>query len=173
MIKTTIAALSLSTLAVFSAVDSFYSNLPHPAEIRTEINQGELAVSKALFYLGRDPKFVRPILKSAGVLDIDPIFWTFLIDSESGFKITARSPKGYVGLGQTPKAVGKTGYEVADLVYAASIYNEKLKIAKGDTFLATALYKGGNNKMAKKQAADVFRRLSAYKAKLREETKNS
>jgi len=111
---------------------------------------------EALKILGRDPKFARDIFSSASAKNIDPVFWACLIETESEFKLTARSSKGYKGLTQTPKAVGRTGFELGDMTYGICILDEKLKVARGDLNLAMALYKGGNNPAAKKEAKKVF-----------------
>jgi hypothetical protein len=102
---------------------------------------------------------------------MDPVKWTVNINEESEYKITAKSRKGYKGLGQTPKAVMKTGYIIGDLTYAACTYNEKLTIAKGNPDLALALYKGGNNPAAHKFAKSVETKYQALRAKMNEENK--
>jgi hypothetical protein len=96
------------------------------------------------------------------------VFWTCNIECESEFKITAKSPKGYKGLGQTPKAVMKTGFEEVDLTYAACVFDEKMKIVKGDPIKALMLYKGGNNPAARKCADKVFVLYDKIKLKLKE-----
>lgn len=80
-----------------------------------------------------------------------------LMKTESDFKSTAISPKGYKGLMQTPNA--SFDYPEVDILYGAKILEEKYSIAKGDILLALSLYKGGNNPEAKKYAKQT---LSLY-----------
>lgn len=154
MIKTALVASIIATTSIFSVVSDFQQSLPQPVCIEEDTRLTE--VRKALKLLGKDQKFATPLYQSAVASSIDPLLWTCNIQCESEFKITAKSNKGYKGLGQTPQAAMKTGYELADLTYAACVYQEKVKIAKGDTKLAWALYKGGNNPAAKKEAEKVF-----------------
>lgn len=155
MIKTmTIALITATTFQIFSSVNEFQSSLPQPVQIKEDSKLVE--TKKALTLLGRDLSFAEPIYHSAKAGNIDPVLWACNIECESEYKITAKSKKGYKGLGQTPKAVMKTGYITADLTYASCVYKEKLSIAKGNPKLALALYKGGNNPQAHKDAEKVF-----------------
>lgn len=167
MIKTVIVATLITASSIFSTVHDFQAALPQPVCIEEDYRLTE--VKKALKLLEKDQKFAVPLYQSAIASNIDPLLWTCNIQCESEFKITAKSKKGYQGLGQTPKAVGRTGYELADLTYAACVYQEKVKIAKGDTKLAWAMYKGGNNPAAKKEAEKVF----ALHRKLKEQMKEA
>lgn len=164
MIKVlTVSLLTATTFSIFNSVNEFNRALPTPVQISEDSKLTE--TKKALTLLGKDLKFAEPIYISAKIGNIDPVLWACNIQAESEFKINAKSPKGYKGLGQTPKAVMKTGYETADLVYAASVYKEKLSIAKGNPKLALTLYKGGNNSYAKKDAEKVYKLY----AKIREQ----
>ena len=60
----------------------------------------------------------------------------------------------------------KLGYEEADLMAAACVFAEKRKIAKGDIPLAWALYKGGDNPAAHKEAKKVFALYEKVKRQL-------
>jgi len=164
MIKTTLVASVIMVTSIFSTVHDFQSSLPQPVCI--EEDQRLRDVKKALALLGKDQKFALPLYQSAVASGIDPLLWTCNIQCESEFKIAAKSKKGYKGLGQTPKAVMKTGYELADLTYAACIYREKVKIAKGNTRLAWALYKGGRSTEAHMEAAKVFALYHNIKEKI-------
>lgn len=164
MIKTALVASIIATTSIFSVVHDFQQSLPQPVCLEEDPRLTE--VKQALKILGKDPKFAVPLYQSAIASNIDPLVWTCNIQTESEFKITAKSHKGYKGLGQTPSAVGRTGYELADLTYAACVYQEKLKIAKGDTKLAWALYKGGRSAEAYREAAKVFALYSKLKEKI-------
>jgi hypothetical protein len=55
---------------------------------------------------------------------------------------------------QTPVA---SWYSDVDTLHGARILEDKLKFSKHDLKLALALYKGGNNNIAKKQADQVLK----------------
>jgi len=93
---------------------------------------------------------------------LNPILLACLLQTESGFNHKAVSSKNYKGIAQTPSATFK--WVDVDILHGARILEEKLKISKGDVTLALALYKGGNNSMAKKQAQQV---LALYNSKRR------
>ena len=166
MIKTiTLSIIAATTFQIFSSVNEFQTSLPQPVQVKEDSKLTE--VKKALTLLGRDTNFAEPIYHSAKIGNIDPILWACNIECESEYKINAKSSKGYKGLGQTPKAVMKTGYITADLTYASCVYKEKLSIAKGNPKLALALYKGGNNKQAHKDADKVYALYHKIKDQMR------
>lgn len=166
MIKlTTLTLLTATTFQIFTSVNDFHRSLPTPVQVKEDSKLTE--TKEALRLLGQDQRFAEPIYYSAKAGDIDPVLWACNIQCESEYKITARSPKGYKGLAQTPRAVGKTGYETADLTYGAAIYREKLKIAKGNPKLAMALYKGGNNPQAHRDAEKVYALYNKIKEQVR------
>jgi len=165
MIKTAIVASLIATTGLFSVVHDYQQALPSPVVVSAE-DPRLTEVKKALTLLGHDLSFAEPVYVSAVAAKIDPLLWCANIQCESEFKRTAKSNKGYKGLGQTPKAAMKTGYDVADLTYAACVYQEKVRIAKGDTRLAWALYKGGNNTAAKREATKVFALYEELKEKV-------
>ena len=55
---------------------------------------------------------------------------------------------------QTPIATKQ--WQDVDILIGCKILEEKIGYAKGDIRLALALYKGGNNPMAKRQAEQVI-----------------
>jgi hypothetical protein len=77
-----------------------------------------------------------------------------LLYTESGFRVSATSPKGYRGIAQTPTATMK--YAEVDILHGAFILQDKLRITNGNMFRALSLYKGGNNPVAQKQAKQVL-----------------
>jgi len=85
---------------------------------------------------------------------INSILLACLLQTESGFNPKAVSEKNYRGLMQTPTATFK--WADVDILHGARILEEKLKLTRGDIVLALALYKGGNNPVAKKQANKVI-----------------
>jgi len=80
---------------------------------------------------------------------------TSLMFTESNFRKKAISSKGYKGLMQTEKA--SFGYSEVDTLMGAKVLQEKLRISKGNLHRALALYKGGNNPQARKQASEVIK----------------
>ena len=86
--------------------------------------------------------------------NLNPYLLSVLMFTESGFNFKAESNKGYKGLMQTPTATKQ--WADVDVLHGARILQEKLLISKGDIFKALALYKGGENQTAKKQAREVL-----------------
>ncbi len=173
MIKTTL--LTLATLQIFSSVHNFQSSMPHPVKINEDAALVE--VKRTLFYLNKDLKYAEPILNSAKANNIDPVLWATLVETETGFKLTAKSKKGYKGLAQTPNAVMKTGFEVGDLTYGSCILKEKLRIANGNIEKALTYYKGsptltdkyGRDTLGHKQAKQVLKLYAKVKEQIKEE----
>lgn len=100
---------------------------------------------------------------------ISPALICALMFTESQFSKTAIGPptKGglrYKGLMQTPWA--SFTWADVDTLYGARILCEKLLESRGDLHMALALYKGGDNPIAWRNASEV---LYLYKRLLREE----
>jgi hypothetical protein len=167
MIKTMIFTATIGTMGIFSAVNELHQELPVPVEICQE-DPKLTEVRKALVILGRDPKNAKSIYYTAKAKDINPLLWAANIECESEFNIKAKSYLGYKGLGQTPHAIMRLGYEEADLMAAACVFAEKRRIAGGDDRLAWALYKGGRSAAAHKEAKKVFVLYEKLKLKVKE-----
>ena len=86
---------------------------------------------------------------------ISPALVVSLIDTESGFKKDAVSSEGYMGLMQTPWA--STKWPDVDILLGVRILEEKLRRANNNLPLALALYKGGDNRAAHRQAGETLR----------------
>lgn len=86
---------------------------------------------------------------------ISPELVVSLMYTESGFKKDAVSSEGYMGLMQTPWA--STKWPDVDIMLGVRILEEKLRIAKNNLPLALALYKGGDNPLAHRYAAETLR----------------
>jgi hypothetical protein len=84
--------------------------------------------------------------------DLNGFMILCLMKTESDYDRKAISHKGYSGLMQTP---GMSGYIDLDVRWGVRILKEKLDLAKCDLKKAIALYKGGNNRLARKQAEDA------------------
>lgn len=83
---------------------------------------------------------------------------TALIKTESNFDELAIGPKNrtpirYKGILQTPTA---SSFSDVDTLHGIRILQQKLKETHGDLQKALALYKGGNNPVAHKQAKNVI-----------------
>jgi len=87
--------------------------------------------------------------------DLNGFLILCLMKTESDYDREAVSHKGYSGLMQTP---GMSGYIDLDVRWGVRILKEKLDRAKCDLKKAIALYKGGNNRLARKQAEEFMRR---------------
>jgi soluble lytic murein transglycosylase-like protein len=74
--------------------------------------------------------------------------------TESDFNKKAVSPKNYKGLMQTPKATFE--YPEVDTLYGVKILEDKLKSSNGNMLKALALYKGGDNPIARLYAKEVY-----------------
>lgn len=128
--------------------------------------QSENPVQRLLKELGCPKEKLEKITKAVELAsnetNLSPFLIGILLFTESGFDPFARSPKNYHGLMQTPTATNK--FMDVDVLHGARILQEKLKISKGDLFLALSLYKGGNNSMARKQAGqclNLYRKVMA------------
>lgn len=86
---------------------------------------------------------------------ISPALIVSLMDTESGFRKDAVSSKGYRGLLQTPWATAK--WPDVDILLGVRILEEKLRITNNNLPLALALYKGGDNRLAHRQAGETLR----------------
>ena len=86
---------------------------------------------------------------------ISPALVVSLMDTESGFRKDAVSSEGYMGLMQTPWA--STKWPDVDILIGVRILEEKLRRTNNDLPLALALYKGGNNRLAHRQAGETLR----------------
>jgi soluble lytic murein transglycosylase-like protein len=117
------------------------------------------------------------ILKAAQAIRVQPEFVAVLIFTESRFNMRAVSSKGYKGLLQTPMA-SKT-YADVDVLYGCRILEEKMKDPRAkrngqvDMRTVLALYKGGYNKMAFKQADEVLTVYKRLQQKIKENIENA
>jgi hypothetical protein len=165
MLKLTL--LTATTFSIFASVNEFHHALPTPVQLKEDVKLTE--TKQALTLLKRDLKFAEPVYLAAKSARVDPVIFAFLINSESDYKLTAISKKGFKGLGQTPVAMMRQGYISVDLTLAACILREKLdtKYANGDMLKAIQLYKGGANPEALKYAKEVMSNYSKFKEQMK------
>jgi len=91
---------------------------------------------------------------SSSKTGIGGVLLTSLLFTESNFRLSATSPKGYRGIAQTPTA--SMIYPEVDILHGAMILKDKLRITNNNMFEALSLYKGGRNPEARRQAQQVI-----------------
>ncbi len=104
------------------------------------------------------PELVKAILVSHKQTGLNNKLITALMKTESNFDEQAVGPKNrtpvrYKGILQTPTA---SSFSDVDTLHGVRILQQKLKETNGDLQKALALYKGGNNPVAHKQAKHVM-----------------
>lgn len=134
------------------------SLLPHEVEKRDPLME---ASRYALLHRGAPEDQIETLSRAVtnackvSNREISPALIVSLMDTESGFKKDAVSPRGYRGLMQTPWASAK--WPDVDILLGVRIMEEKLRIANHNLPLALALYKGGDNRLAHRQAGETLR----------------
>lgn len=117
------------------------------------------SLRESLVYLGCPERQVREISNGITIASdrtgISRLLISSLLYTESRFRLSATSSKGYRGIMQTPTAT--MIYPEVDILHGAMILKEKLHLAKGNMLAALALYKGGRNPEARKQAIYVVK----------------
>lgn len=160
--------------ATVKEIKTLHAQLPTPVKLVVVDKAVDPRIVKMLTVLTlldcppvKQHKVSEAIVEASDKINVDPTLIAVLMKTESGFDLKAESNKGYKGLMQTPYA-SKQWADV-DVLIGARILEEKLKLTSGDMELALALYKGGNNPLAKRQAAQV---LTLYK-EVRNELRSS
>ena len=159
-----ISAKVLILLALIGNVvyelNTFYSGLPIPVAMvekktdDTRVTEMKDILTKLGCPSSKLQSMSTAIIKGADDINVDPKLIAALVRTESDFDMTAVSSKGYKGLMQTPVATKQ--WADVDILIGCKILQEKMGYAKGDMRHALALYKGGNNPMAKRQAEEVI-----------------
>ena len=164
-----LVTLLLELICIFYIVNvfnNFTTSLPVPIQpisenlILKEIKE-DLVTLKAP--IAKIPKLAQSVYTSHQATGINPKLVLALMKTESNFNESAIGPKNrtairYKGILQTPTA---SWFTDVDILHGVRIFEEKLKITKNDIPKALALYKGGNNQVARKQANEV---LTVYKS---------
>ncbi|HBB16489.1 MAG: hypothetical protein A3J94_06480 [Syntrophus sp. RIFOXYC2_FULL_54_9] len=151
--------LMITSTLLFPLNISFDKNLP-PREVEKRDPLMEVSRYSLLYHGAPDDQIEtlsRAVANACRVANrhISPELIVSLIYTESGFRKDAVSPKGYMGLMQTPWA--STKWPDIDIMLGVRILEEKLRIAKNNLPLALALYKGGDNPLAHRYAAETLR----------------
>lgn len=128
------------------------NSLLHPISIRTANEKLEIVDRQ----FKMDDRVKKAILLVAEIENIDPLFITSLMFTESTFHPNVISPKGYQGLMQIPYYVP---YMDINTLIGVRIFKQKLKLADGDMVKALCWYKGWKITDAEgiKQARKVIR----------------
>jgi hypothetical protein len=153
MIKLTL--LSASIFSIFSVVNDFQKDLPHPVSIKEDY--ARTAAKLALIDLNAPreklEKLTNGVHAASVATKLDPILIASVIKPESGFKVSAKSSKNYKGLMQGDRATMKWGYAEADIVYGALILKEKIEESKGNVDNGMIHYKGHGGEESRRLAA--------------------
>ena len=149
-----LVALSFSLVYLGWAYNGFMMSIPQPVMGATSTSRARVALSKVGAPQDKINDLSIAVASAAAITDISPELLVALIKTESEFDYEAVSNKGYKGLMQTPMATMK--WAEVDVLIGAKILQEKLRYSKDDLKLALALYKGGNNKLAKRYAAETY-----------------
>jgi len=123
-------------------------------ESKQQTNQLENVLNSLKCPIKKVKEVAQAIQLASEQTQINPILLACLLQTESDFNPMAISQKKYKGLMQTPTATFK--WIDVDILHGARVLEEKIKIANGNIVLALALYKGGDNPLAKKQANKVI-----------------
>ena len=150
--RTLVFLCSLFLLA-FSVVN-LHRVLPIPITLQEFSPEVIMVLKELKVPEDRIKELASSISLASRITGFSPTLLASLAYTESGFSLTAVSKKGYKGIMQTPYATKK--YTEIDVLLGARILEEKYKIAKGDMHLALALYKGGDNPLAHRQAKEVI-----------------
>jgi soluble lytic murein transglycosylase-like protein len=154
MLKTVTIAVLLAILTWQVQVSRSIVQPIEKIEVKQQTSQLEIVLSSLKCPVKKMKEVTQAIELASEQTNLNPILLACLLQTESGFNPKAVSEKNYKGLMQTPTATFK--WADVDILHGARILEEKLKLTKGDIVLALALYKGGNNPMANRQAKQVL-----------------
>lgn len=154
MLKAVMTAILLAIIAWQAQVSRSIIQPIEKIEVKQQTSQLENVLSSLKCPVRKVKEVAQAIELASDQTNLNSILLACLLQTESGFNPKAVSEKNYKGLMQTPTATFK--WADVDILHGARILEEKLKLTKGDIVLALALYKGGNNPMAKRQANQVL-----------------
>ncbi|MDA8087126.1 MAG: lytic transglycosylase domain-containing protein [Nitrospiraceae bacterium] len=118
-------------------------------------DQKQIQIGKLIEEFHVSPGLAQSFFDIGTDTHLDPFLLCSIAQTESGFRLDARSPKNYKGILQTPIATMK--WADVDILIGARILKDKLWRSNGDLLKALQLYKGGNNPEALKEAKEVLR----------------
>lgn len=163
MITKTIKVISQITCIVI--VIMAYNNLTNSLPVAVKIQENVVIkeIKEDLTSLKADTQKLSELANAVYTAHqstgLNPKLITSLMYTESRFNIKATGPVNrtkirYKGLMQTPTA---TWFSDVDTLHGARILKEKLEITDNNLRKALALYKGGNNPVAFRQADQVLK----------------
>jgi soluble lytic murein transglycosylase-like protein len=153
----------VALLFLIGTYNNFSMNLPVAVKIEKE-NVVLNEIKQDLEQLNADrrkiPELANAVYIAHQSTGLNPKLITALMKTESDFKPTAIGPANrtnirYKGLMQTPTATLQ--FSDVDVLHGARILKQKLDFSRNDLRMALALYKGGNNPVAYRQAAQVLK----------------
>lgn len=157
---TILAALTLA------AGSGFVGALQHSLMVPIQLKKEPCKIEAKMEKMGYPKHLASAISLASSRTGLETDFLIALMQTESGFRENAISSKGYKGLMQIPHAV----YEPdANILIGATIFNEKMRIAKGNLLEAICLYKGyghGSERGIQKarEVVDLYRKLQRFEA---------
>jgi len=162
IMKTTKAIVQIACIVV---VAISYNNLTNslPVAVKIQENVVIMEIKNDLVALNaptkKIPELSNAVYTAHQSTGLNPKLITSLMYTESNFNTGAIGPANktkirYKGLMQTPSA---TWFSDVDTLHGARILKEKLVIADNNLRKALALYKGGNNPTALRQADEVLK----------------
>jgi len=138
---------------------------PVKVENKTSIDIRKETIERKIRFLKAPERDIKELTRAIDVVSKithkHPDLIIAIMSTESEFKRTALSCKGYKGLMQTPRASFE--YLDVDTLYGVRILEEKLRITDGDLLKALTLYKGGNNPSARKYARQTYKLYNELK----------
>jgi hypothetical protein len=138
-----VALMGFILLQTALTIKQYHQSLIVPFRVETQESLMSKRTTEALVLLNCPNEKIKTIRESiiqgAPIAGVDPVLLAVLMESESEFKLTARSPMGYKSLMQTPTS---TGYVATDTMHGCDKLREKLALAKGDYVKALTWYKG-------------------------------
>ena len=139
-------------------IDPYALNLPSPEQYKLTMPQADTSPPSLTQItpepgLSRHP-FQREIAKAADEFKVDPALVHAVIQAESGYNASARSPKGAQGLMQLlPETAKRFGVATADLLWkperniraGVAYLSSLLELFEQDLALVLAAYNAGEN----------------------------
>ena len=151
-LKTLVIKMSACMVIIVATIFVFYSETNSLASQIDQVVPSSTIIKRYIYLiqrlnsnvpLGEAQKIALAVDKAVDETRISGYLIICLMKTESNFNKHAISYKFYKGLMQTPE-------------YSGYILQEKLEMTHHDLRKALALYKGGNNRLARRQASEVL-----------------
>jgi len=153
----------VAILFLIGTYNNFSMNLPVAVKIEKEnvvLNEIKQDLKQLNVDRKKIPELAHAVYTAHQSTGLNPKLITALMKTESNFNLTAIGPINrtnirYKGLMQTPTATLQ--FSDVDILHGARILKQKLDFSRNDLRMALALYKGGNNPVAYRQADQVLK----------------